>query len=76
MYGDRLSFWGTDRYTTTMPFGTPDDVRRECRRMIEEVGKGGGLLLAPTHTLEPEVPWENIQAFIDTVREFNERNKK
>jgi uroporphyrinogen decarboxylase len=54
-----------------MPFGTPDEVQRVCRRMIEEVGKGGGLLLAPTHTLEPEVSWDNIHAFIEVVNEFN-----
>lgn len=72
-YGDRLSFWGTVGTQTTMPFGTPDEVRKVCLRMIEEVGKGGGLLLAPTHLLEPEVPWENIQAFIDTINEYNSR---
>jgi uroporphyrinogen decarboxylase len=39
--------------------------------MIREVGKGGGLVLAPTHTIEPEVPWENVQAFLDVVKEYN-----
>jgi uroporphyrinogen decarboxylase len=39
--------------------------------MIREVGRGGGLGLAPTHMLEPEVPWDNIQTFVDTVREHN-----
>lgn len=41
--------------------------------MISDVGKGGGLLLAPTHMLEPEVKWENIQTFIDTIMEYNSR---
>lgn len=72
-YGDRLSFWGTLGTQSTMPFGTPDEVRKVCKRMIAEVGKGGGLILAPTHLLEPEVPWENIQAFIDTVKEYNNK---
>lgn len=72
-FGNRLSFWGTIGTPTTMPFGTPDEVRRVCRRNIEEVGKGGGLVLSPTHVLEPEVPWENIQAFIETVMEYNEK---
>jgi uroporphyrinogen decarboxylase len=34
------------------------------------VGKGGGLVLAPTHMLEPEVPWENIIAFVEAVKEY------
>ena len=70
LYGDRLSFWGTLGTQTTIPFGTPEEVKRTCRRLIETVGSGGGLLLAPTHTIEPDVPWENIQAFIDAVKDY------
>ena len=68
-YGDRLSFWGTIGTQTTMPFGTPGDVTRAVRHSIEHVGRGGGLLIAPTHVLEPEVPWENIESFVRAVRE-------
>ncbi len=68
LYGDKLSFWGTIGTQTTLPLGTPKEVRQTCKRMIEYVGRGGGLVLAPTHMIEPDVPWENIQAFIDVVR--------
>ena len=67
-YGQRLSFWGTIGTQSTFPFGSPDDVRREVRSRIETVGAGGGLFLAPTHVIEPEVPFENIVAFVDTVK--------
>jgi uroporphyrinogen decarboxylase len=67
-YGERLSFWGTIGTQSTFPFGTADDVRREVRSRIETVGAGGGLFLAPTHVIEPEVPFENIVAFVDTVK--------
>jgi len=70
MYGDRLSFWGTIGTQTTMPFGTAEDVRNTVRHMIETVGKGGGLTIAPTHLLEPEVPWENVEALVQAVKEF------
>ena len=69
-YGNKLSFWGTVGTQTTMPFGSPQDVRDTVRHMIETVGDGGGFLIAPTHLLEPEVPWENIEAFVQAVREF------
>ena len=69
-YGDRLAFWGTVGTQSTMPFGTPQDVRAVVKERIETVGAGGGLLISPTHTLEPEVPWENVLAFIEAVREF------
>lgn len=70
LYGDRLPFLGTVGTQTVMPFGTPDRVRDTVRRMIETVGRGGGLTIAPTHMLEPEVPWENIEAFLSAVKEF------
>jgi uroporphyrinogen decarboxylase len=69
-FGDHLAFWGTVGTQTTLPFGTPDDVRAVVRERIRTVGRGGGLLLAPTHMVEPEVPWENILAFIQAIDEF------
>jgi uroporphyrinogen decarboxylase len=66
-FGERLAFWGTLGTQTTFPFGTPDDVRRAVRERINVVGRGGGLMLAPTHMVEPEVPWENIVAFVEEV---------
>jgi uroporphyrinogen decarboxylase len=69
-FGDRVSFHGTIGTQTTMPFGTPDDVRREVLRNLTIAGPKGGLFVAPTHLLEPEVPWENIEAYIGACREF------
>ena len=64
-YGSRLSFHGGIGTQTTMPFGTPAEVREAVERMLRIAGPKGGLLVAPTHMLEPEVPWANIQAFIE-----------
>ena len=46
------------------------EVRQAVRDLIRTVGEGGGLLVAPTHLVEPEVPWENILAFIEAVEEY------
>lgn len=70
LYGDKLSFWGTIGTQTTMPFGTTQDVMNEVRLRIETVGKGGGLVLAPTHVIEPDVPTENILAFFEAVEKY------
>jgi uroporphyrinogen decarboxylase len=53
-----------------MPFGTPDDVKAAVRRNLDIVGPQGGLLVAPTHLLEPEVPWANILALVEACREY------
>ena len=70
LYGDRLSFHGTLGTQTTMPFGTPEDVRREVFKNLELAGDKGGLFVAPTHILEPEVPWENIIAYVKACKDF------
>lgn len=71
-YGNHLAFWGCIGTQTTMPFGTPAEVRRTVKWTIENVGQGGGLLVAPTHVLEPDVPWANIQALFDAIEEYGE----
>ena len=72
LYGDELSFFGTIGVQTVMPFGTSKDVRHAVREMIEKVGQGGGFVIAPTHFVPAEVPWENVQAFFDAVEEFGQ----
>lgn len=67
-YGDRLAFHGTISTQRTLPFGTPDDVRAEVRRRIETVGRGGGLILAPAHNIQPDTPLENVLALYDEAR--------
>jgi len=69
-YGDQLSFWGCVGTQSTMPWGSPEEVRNTVKHLIQTVGKGGGLVIGPTHVLEPEVPWENVLALADAVREF------
>ena len=37
---------------------------------MEIASSFGGLLPAPTHLLEPEVPWENMLAYVQACREY------
>lgn len=64
-YGKKLVFDGTIGTQSTMPFGTPDDVRRTVRERKRTLGRDGALILSPTHILEPEVPVANIEAFFE-----------
>ena len=67
-FGDHVSFWGTIGTQTTFPHGSPEDVLNACEEMMDTVGKNGGLIIAPTHILEPDVPFENVEAFVKFVR--------
>lgn len=65
---DRLGFSGMIGTQTTMPFGTPDDVRAAVQKVRGWADRGARVICAPTHVLEPDVPWPNIEAFIEAVK--------
>lgn len=68
-FGDRLAFSGMVGTQSTMPFGTPDDVRRRVREIAAlHRDYGARLMIAPTHVLEPDVPFANILALVDEVK--------
>ncbi|MGI5894713.1 MAG: uroporphyrinogen decarboxylase family protein [Candidatus Merdivicinus sp.] len=67
-YGDKLSFDGGLSTQKNFPFGTPQSIIQETETLINVFGKNGGIIVAPAHDLEPEVPFENIKAFIDTCK--------
>lgn len=72
-YGNRLSFWGTLGTQQLLPFGTPEQVREVSLDRIRTVGSKGGLILGPTHLVEPEVPFENLVAMKNAARELYPR---
>ncbi|MHB8995672.1 MAG: uroporphyrinogen decarboxylase family protein [Armatimonadota bacterium] len=67
LHGDKLSFWGGISTQKLLPYGTPEEVRAEAKRMIAEVGKDGGLILAPAHGIPGDAKPENIMALIEVV---------
>lgn len=69
-FGGKISFDGTIGTQSVMPFGTPQQVRETVFRHLDIARPHGGLLPAPTHLLEPEVPWENIIAYVEACRDY------
>jgi uroporphyrinogen decarboxylase len=69
-YGSRIVIDGAIGTQTTMPFGSPDDVRACVKERVRTLGADGALILSPTHVLEPEVPLANIVAFAEACREY------
>jgi len=66
-YRDRLSFHGGLSTQKTLPYASPDGVRRETRELIAR-GRDGGYILSPAHDVEGDVPLENMLAFIETAQ--------
>lgn len=63
-YRGRLAFHGGLSTQRILPYGTPDDVRSETRKLIS-LGRDGSYILSPAHAVEGDVPLENMMAFID-----------
>jgi uroporphyrinogen-III decarboxylase len=70
-YGDKLVFWGGGVNTqSTLPHGTPDDVRNEVRERIRAWAPGGGYVFAADQHILPDVPVANLLAMFDAAREY------
>jgi uroporphyrinogen decarboxylase len=66
-YGDHLCFWGTIDEQHTLPFGSPEDVRTEVQTRLETIGRNGGLILGPTHSVQLDTPMENFRAMVEAI---------
>jgi uroporphyrinogen-III decarboxylase len=68
-FGQRLTFWGGGVETqSTLPFGTPDQVRAEVAERVRLFAPGGGFVFCPIHNIQPNTPPENILAAYETAR--------
>lgn len=70
-YGNRLTFWGGLSTQQTLPFGTPAEVREECRAVKSLLGRGGGLIFSPAQSIQSDVSVDNIMALLEIAREAN-----
>ena len=70
-YGKDLTVWGGSCDTQyVLAFGTPEEVRDETKRRIEDLAPGGGFIFAPIHVIQGGVPPENIMAWWETLQEY------
>ena len=64
-FGDEITFWGCLGSQSTIQFGSPDEIQQEVRRLCQEMGRGGGYILAPAKSLQPGTPLENAVAVVE-----------
>jgi uroporphyrinogen decarboxylase len=71
-FGADLTFWGggIDTQEAFDQRFTPDDVRDDVRRRLDDLMPGGGFVFNPVHNIQSNVPPENIMAMWETLQEF------
>jgi len=70
-FGDRIVFWGGGVDTqTTLPFGTPEEVRAQVLERCSVLAEGGGYIFNAVHNVQARTPLNNMIAMFDAVREL------
>ncbi len=68
--GGKMCFGGNVDPVAVMLQGTPDLVGNTCEEIISKAGTEGGFVLMPGCDIPPTVPYENIERFINTARNW------
>jgi hypothetical protein len=61
--------------TTTLPKGTPGDVRMEIKWLVEN-GPETGLFLGASSSVAPGVPSENLDALVEGLNHYRDNGRK
>jgi uroporphyrinogen decarboxylase len=70
-FGKEITFWGGGVNTQTiLPRGSPQEIKQEVRRRINDLAPGGGYVFAAVHNIQPDVPPENILAMVEAWKEY------
>jgi uroporphyrinogen decarboxylase len=69
-YGDRVCLIGSIDCGPLMMWGTKDQVRQAVKDNIRKAGKGGGLIAASSHSIQPKAKSENYIEMVRAIREY------
>ncbi len=70
-YGDELVFWGGGVDTQgAFAFGTPAQVREQVKSQCEILNKNGGFVFNTVHNIQANVPFENVIAMLEALKEI------
>ncbi|MHB1001620.1 MAG: uroporphyrinogen decarboxylase family protein [Armatimonadota bacterium] len=66
-FGSVLTFMAGIDTQDFLPNAKPSEVADETMRIIDTMGEGGGFIFAGSHTIQPDVPYENIEAMLNAL---------
>lgn len=70
-YGDKICIWAGFDVQRTIPYGTPEEVRREVRHLIDSYYREDGrLMITAGNGLTPDTPYESLYALLDETLHY------
>jgi hypothetical protein len=70
-YGDRIVFWGGGVDTQqTLPFGTPDEIKKEVIERTKVFSQKNGFIFNTIHNIQCNTPVENVLAMFDALKKI------
>ena len=69
-FGNRLCFSGGVDEQDLLPNGTPEQVKEEVHKLLDDMAPGGGFFIGPTHNFQDDISTENIVALYEAAKEW------
>lgn len=69
-YGDRICWHGGIDVQQVMPNASTEELEQEVARRINDLGKGGGYIIAPCHNINSDIPIQNVLSMFDAAGKF------
>lgn len=77
LYGDQLCIWAGFDVQQTIPYGTPEEVRKEVRFMLDTyVRPEGRLIMGAGNNLTPDTPFESLQALLEETFRYSQEKMR
>ena len=72
--GENLTIFAGVSVTRELPMGTPEDVKKQMKWLVEN-GPETGLFLGGSSSIAPGTPWENIKTLIEGIQYYREHGR-
>jgi len=69
-FGKNLTFFGGISTQNTLPFGNPQDVRREIINRVKVLGRNNGYIISPSHEVTSDCKTENFLMLLSTLEDY------
>lgn len=70
-YGQDITFWGGLGSQSILPYGTPEQIRSEVKKLANEMGAGGGYILGTAKAILADTPPGNFAACLESFLEYS-----